>query len=72
MESTLAKATCEGGGWRPGLAPKLKALVARLEARRAGLTGKDAQASRVRQALHRLAAALMRGLPTRQCQQPGD
>lgn len=55
MGSTLAKATCEGGGWRPGSRARSKALVERLEARRSGLAGKDARTQRVRQALHRLA-----------------
>lgn len=72
MGSTLAKATCEGGGWRPASPAELKALVERLEARSSGLTGKDVQSRRVRQALRRLAAALKRGLPTKKCEMPGD
>jgi hypothetical protein len=71
LGSTLAKATCEGGGWRPDSPAQQKALVERLEARRSGLSGKDARASRVRQALHRLAAALKRGLPGKKCALPG-
>jgi hypothetical protein len=70
MGRTLAKATCELDGWRPS--PKeQKALVEHLEARRSDLTGKGAQATRVRQALHRLAAALKRGLPKKECERPG-
>lgn len=72
LGGTLAKATCEGGGWCPGSPAQREALVERLEARRSGLTGKDARARRLRQAPHRLAAALKRGPPTKKCAMPGS
>jgi hypothetical protein len=72
LGSTLAKATCEGDGWRPKSPEELKAVREHLEAQRSALTGKGAQATRVRQALQRLVTALKRGLPTATCKVPGN
>jgi hypothetical protein len=72
LGSTLAKAKCEGDGWRPESPEKMKAVLEHLEAQRSALTGKGTQATRVLKALQRLAAALKHGLPTAKCKVPGD
>ena len=71
MGSTLAKARCEGGGWRPESDKEKKAVLAHLESQRAALTEKSPQVTRVRKALQSLGAALKRGLPKKACERPG-
>lgn len=71
MGTTLAKATCEGGGWRPESPEALKGLVAHLDARGSALTEKSTQATRARKAVQKLSAALKRGLPKKTCKMPG-